>query len=168
MSTPTLKYAALFQAAVRDLMVRPEVASMSGFIQHSDVTCLEHCVLVAYVSFVACRLLRFDARAAARGGLLHDLFLYDWHIKRPEQRWHGFTHPRAALQNAGRLCALTGRERDIILRHMWPLTLVPPRHRESWVVMLADKGCALYEVLGLYRRNAARWQGVIQRGGGDR
>lgn len=40
---------------------------------------------------------------------------------------------------------LSERECDIISKHMFPLTLVPPMHRESWIVSMADKYCALRE-----------------------
>jgi len=36
-------------------------------------------------------------------------------------------------------------ERDCILRHMWPLTPVPPRYLESLIVCLTDKAVALGE-----------------------
>ena len=48
--------------------------------------------------------------------------------------FHGFTHPRRALRNAEREFQLSGLERDMILRHMWPLTIIPPKYRESYVI----------------------------------
>lgn len=59
--------------------------------------------------------------------------------------FHGFTHPKTALRNAERDFDLSERECDIISKHMFPLTLVPPMHRESWIVSMADKYCALRE-----------------------
>lgn len=37
-------------------------------------------------------------------------------------------------------------------KHMFPLTLQPPRYLESLLVCLVDKGCSLYETA--VRRNA--------------
>ena len=118
------------------------------FIQHGGVTVYEHCVRVAALS---CRLAdafgwQVDRAALIRGALLHDYFLYDWHEKDDSHRLHGFTHPRAALQNASADWALTARERNIILRHMFPLTPVPPACREGWLASLADKLCAVQEM----------------------
>jgi uncharacterized protein len=62
---------------------------MEKFIQHSDVSCLEHCMSVSYNSYLICRRLGLNYQAAARGGLLHDLFLYDWHVSKPENGLHG-------------------------------------------------------------------------------
>ena len=87
---------------------------------------------------------------AARGALLHDLFLYDWHIKGSHKGLHGFTHPKTALQNASKICDLTEKEKDIIVKHMWPLTIRLPKYRESFVVSGADKLCALAEMLHIY------------------
>ncbi len=81
------------------------------------------------------------------GALLHDYFLYDWHVPNAETRLHGLRHPRRALQNAREDFALTPLEADIILRHMFPLTLVPPACPEGWAVCMADKLCALLEPL---------------------
>lgn len=82
-----------------------------------------------------------------RGALLHDYFLYDWHEKSDDHRLHGFTHPARALKNAEEIFDLSVVEKDIIKRHMFPLTPVPPAYRESYLVCLADKICSSYETL---------------------
>jgi uncharacterized protein len=59
---------------------------------------------------------------------------------------HGFDHPQEAFENALHVYGdITTIERDIILRHMWPLTLVPPRYSESMIVSLVDKVVSLGE-----------------------
>lgn len=132
---------------VRDILEHPVFQSMDQYIQHGGTTCLEHCLRVSYMSYLICRKRGLNYREAARGGLLHDLFLYDWHIHRREtgKRFHGVTHPRRALENAEQYFSLTARERDLILRHMWPLTLIPPKYREGYVILYADKICSLME-----------------------
>lgn len=42
-------------------------------------------------------------------------FLYDWHIPGRGRRWHGFTHPRRALENALGEFELGKQERNAIL-----------------------------------------------------
>jgi uncharacterized protein len=37
-------------------------------------------------------------------------------------------------------------ERDIILKHMWPLSLIPPRYIETVIVVVMDKVVASREV----------------------
>ena len=91
--------------------------------------------------------LRVDERALVRGALLHDYFLYDWHDPDPSHRWHGFFHPQTALKNAERDFSVGDTERDMIAHHMFPLVPRPPRCRESALLCLADKLCALRETL---------------------
>ena len=50
-----------------------------------------------------------------------------------------------AMRNADRDFTLNEIEKDIISKHMFPLTPFLPRHRESFIVCLADKWCALAE-----------------------
>ena len=103
---------------------------------------------VSYKSYLACKKLGWNSRAAARAGLLHDLFLYDWHERAVGKNFnfHGFTHPLTAYKNAKEHFKLTPREKDIILKHMWPLTVVPARFRESYVIMHFDRMCCLGEI----------------------
>ena len=109
-------------------------------------------MFVAYLSYRICRRFHLDYVSAARGALLHDLYLYDWHEKDSHQAPHGVTHPKVALENAEKICKLNELERDIIERHMWPLTSARPSYKESFLVSCADKLCATVEALRLYRR----------------
>ncbi len=68
---------------------------------------------------------------------------------------HGFFLPGIALQNAAAEYPLTMRERDIIKKHMWPLTVVPPMCREAWIVTVADKWCSAMETVHLHRGHGA-------------
>ena len=147
-----LKQSDEFYACIADLIGTPEVLAMDALPQQvQSIRCLFHCVFVSYLSFRLCRLLHLDYEAAARGGLLHDLFLYDWRVGGTHVGFHAFTHPAAALRNASRLCELSDREKDIIEKHMWPLTLRSlPRYRESLIVSTADKICAVAELFHVY------------------
>lgn len=138
-----------FQQCAKDILGLKDVRSMSAFVQHAQVSTLEHSVSVAYVSlwFSEKLHLQVDRGSLIRGALLHDFFLYDWHLKSDRKGLHGFTHPKAALKNAEERFQLNDCERDIIIKHMWPLTPVPPRYRESFLVGMADKYCSLVETL---------------------
>ena len=129
-------------------MDSPLVRRMHAFPHHYTVTRLHHSLSVAYVAFLAVRKLGGEARATARGGLLHDLFLYDRREAGRPIGAHTVAHPRLALRNAERHFDLTPLEREIILAHMFPLGLCPPRHLESLAVCVADKLCAAYECVG--------------------
>ena len=131
---------------ISDLIQNEAVQSMETFVQHNSTSCLVHSLTVSYRSYLSCTSLGLDYRSAARGGLLHDFFLYDWHIQRSGNRFHTFTHPETALKNAAEMFSLNKKEKDIIENHMWPLTVRLPKCRESYVVSLIDKYCALMEM----------------------
>ncbi len=147
-----LKYRDEYLPLVRDLLAHPDVQSMRALPQHAKgFSCFHHSLLVSYLSFLACRKLGLDARSAARGGLLHDLYLYNWQDKSTHP-WscHAFGHPRTALENARARFPVNPTEADIILTHMFPLTITRPyRCLESLVVSTADKVCAVAELLHL-------------------
>lgn len=136
-----------YKEYVSEILKHPDVKTMKEFIQHSDVTTLDHCLDVSYKSFIVCKRLHLDCRAGARGGLLHDFYLYDWHETKPKEGKHGFVHPRIALNNANKHFKLNRREQDIIIKHMFPLTWRFPRYAESWVVTLVDKWIAIKEII---------------------
>ena len=102
---------------LHNLSQKSHLRRMEKFTQHGDTSCLLHTIAVAYYSIKIAE----------------------------ERRIHGFTHPMTALRNADRDFDLTDTERDIIKKHMFPLTVIPPTCREGWIVCLADKYCSLYE-----------------------
>lgn len=154
-----------FHACIAELIDTAEVQQMCHIPQHGQISCFGHSVLVAYLSYRICRKWELDWRAAARGGLLHDLFLYDWHIHGTHEGLHAFSHPRAACSNANRICALTDREQDIILSHMWPVTFRHfYRYPESAVVSCVDKLCAVAEAFHVFHHmRLAHRLGLSQR-----
>ena len=140
----------------KDIILSPEAQVLKTFTQHGETTVVEHCLSVAKFSLLMAHFLErtlkisIDKDSLVRGALLHDYFLYDWHDKTvPGRRVHGFTHPTTARKNAERDFGLNDLERDIISKHMFPVTPFPPMHRESVIVNLADKWCALCETLKL-------------------
>lgn len=148
-----------FYNLIRDIAEHPTVLSMRRYPHHGRTSCYQHCLHVAYYNYLWCRMLKMDARSAARAGMLHDLFLYDWHTHAREtgERFHGLTHPAAALQNAERIFELNDTERDIIRSHMWPVTpLAVPQTGEAWITTLADKYCGGFETVRRKKVQAER------------
>lgn len=145
-----------YYETVSDLMHTDSVQSMHQFRHHYSVTCYEHSVFVSYVSFRLARRLGIDYKTAARGGLLHDLFLYDSSDKTNIDGLQCFCHPKVAFKNAGELCELSDKEENIILSHMWPLSPKMPKSKEAMVVNVADKYCAILEVLHVWHRMKMR------------
>ena len=141
----------LFFECLNNLHLEYPVRTMQAFPQHSGgVSCYDHCLLVSYLGFTFCRALGLDYRAAARAGLLHDLYLQDWSETSVSRFRRLFVHPHMALENAMHY-GLSQREQEIIEKHMWPLTPRPPRYAETYLVGLADKIAACLEMVRLYR-----------------
>ncbi len=147
------------RAEASDILESHNFKRMKEYIQHGNVTVNAHVMSVARYSLAISQRLHIpcNRRALVRGALLHDYFLYDWHI--PDEvnphRLHGFYHPGVALRNAIRDYELTELEKDIIKKHMWPLTVVPPGCREAWIVTMADKWCSLLETIHMHRGHGA-------------
>ena len=155
-------------AYVRDLAQRLEARGRLGatrsFIQHGDVSVYDHVLAVAKTSICMARVLSrvgiaVDVHALVRGALLHDYFLYDWHIKDPTRPAHATHHAAAALRNARRDFSLNPTEENMIASHMFPLGGAWPGNKQSAVLWVADKVCAAREtVVGRLPR---KWQGGI-------
>ena len=138
-----------FIAIVDDLLKDPQVLALRDMDQHNKHSNrLDHSIYVAYLSFLFCRRAGLDYVAAARGGLLHDFHFDDKDTEGVTRLWR---HPHKALANAKQRHQLNEVEEDIIVKHMWPLTRPLPRHRETFVVSMADKLCAVMEFSLLYR-----------------
>ena len=132
------------------LIEHPVIQRLADFRHHRDKTRLDHSVEVAWYSFLLSRRLSLDCNATVRGALLHDLFFYDWLREGP--RLHGFRHPWISLRNAREVTILSKREEDIIIKHMWPLTIIPPWRPESWVVCLVDTYCTIKDYIAGERK----------------
>lgn len=137
-----------FYREIKDIAEHPVVLRMRQYPHHGSTNCYQHCMNVAYYNYQWCRFLHLDARSAARAGMLHDLFLYDWHTHavKTGDYFHGMTHPGRAHENARKIFRLNRTEEDIILHHMWPVTLFGvPQTKEGWITTLTDKYCGACE-----------------------
>lgn len=134
-----------FVRAVRGVIHTREYQSMKRIRHHVRGNAFEHSVRVAYLCYKHHK--RFGMKTnldeLIRGALLHDYYLYD-RTEKKDRRLHWLRHPHRALQNAERhYPSLTDRERDAIRRHMFPLTLIPPRTAAGWLVCFYDKVAAI-------------------------
>jgi len=148
-----------FRNTAMPLLEHPDVVKLSMYEHHRGKTRLRHVEEVAYISFLWGKRLSLDCDSIIRGALLHDLFFYDWLREGP--RLHGFRHPNIALRNARQITHLSKMEEDIIKRHMWPLTIVPPRYAESLVVCLVDTFCSSKDYLTVKTHSKTAKDGAV-------
>ncbi len=142
-----------FYNIVRDLVSHSTVQEMKKYRQHYDTSTYEHCFYVSYISYKICKKLKLDYISTARAAMLHDLFLYDWRNSRKTLHlngYHAFIHPKIALENATKLFNLNEKEKDIIIKHMWPVTIALPKYKESYIVTFVDKYSAIQESFNYY------------------
>lgn len=131
---------------ISDLLNNQLVLEMRKYRQHHRVTCYDHCLYVSYNTYSICKKHNLDYISAARAGLLHDLFLYDWRRRENGRKGlHAFTHPTEALKKASSITNLNDKEIDIIKNHMWPVTPRFPKYKETYIITLVDKYFAVVE-----------------------
>ena len=144
-----------FFEIIKDIISNDTVRQMKNFRQHCNTSCYQHCMQVAYYTYIACKKMRLDYVSATRAAMVHDLFLYDWRKKYRNvdlPGLHAFVHPKIALKNASKLFDLNDIEKDVISKHMWPVTFGFPKYMESYIVTIMDKYSACLETY-YYIRN---------------
>lgn len=153
-----------FYDIINDIYKHEEFMKLKQFFHHNS-SIYAHVRDVAYFSYRASKYLKLDYQSAARGALLHDFFLYDWrNHDEPDlhrDKYHGIEHPKIALANAEKYFMLNDIEKDIIVKHMWPLTIIPPRYKESYIVSFADKYLSSKEFIDEFKKN--RRPGAMRR-----
>lgn len=132
-----------------------EFQKRKNWIHHENVSLYEHLIIVSYMSYRICKKHKLNYRDAAIGGLLHDFYFEPWqdHIyeKKPFLKQHGFVHAREAMENSYKFFPDFMNERiaNIIERHMFPLTFIPPKYIEGFIVSYVDKKVSMNIVLNV-------------------
>lgn len=138
-----------FYDCISDIVNCNELDKLKEIRHHISTTRFQHCLNVSYYSYLICRKFSLDARSAARGGLLHDLFYYNRKEynthKLKGQISHSLMHSYMAAENAAKVIEMSELERDIIEKHMWPVTRKLPKYKESYIITFVDKYCAILE-----------------------
>ena len=133
---------------VKDIIESKEFIKRKQFKHHGQETVYEHSLKVSIMSYKISKVLGVDYKSAAIGGLLHDFYYNPWqedHEKKEFFQQHGFIHARQALDNSKKHYSkyMNKKIENIILRHMFPLNIIPPRYVESWVITSVDKYVSL-------------------------
>lgn len=140
-----------------DVLASDGMLTEKRYVQHGVTSTYDHSVNVAKTAVKIADALglqdKVDWDSLVKAALLHDYFLYDWHVDEPWHRLHGLTHGHTALLNAERDFhgRLNWKIRSSVERHMFPLTKMPPSCTEGWLVTAADKTCAWLETFDMDR-----------------
>ena len=137
-----------FEDIIKDIVSNDTVLSMKKYRQHFSTNCFEHSYNVARMCYNIAKKFKLDYISITRAGMLHDLFLYDWRDPKVDRKgFHAFTHGECACRNAKKIFNLSEKEQDMIKKHMWPVTLIPPKSIEGFVLTFVDKYCAVKETI---------------------
>ena len=163
-----------YYSCVRDILTCGDVQRLGEFAHHIGTSRLQHSLNVSYYNYRLCRMFGLDAKAAARAGLLHDLFFYDRKTHKKIRNGHCAEHANIALYNASMRFPISELEGDMILNHMFPMTLRLPRHADTYMITLVDKFCAtaeltshLLRIIGSKLRKKKRTESVLAHKSGN-
>ena len=162
-----MKYDKEFLSYINEILNNKEFLKRKNYNHHVNESVYDHSLKVAYCSYLYAKKHNLNKKDISIGAILHDFYYKPWQDlkeKRGFFKQHGFVHAREALENSRKHFPhlMNDRVENIILRHMFPLTFVPPMRREAWLVCLADKICATKETLHFTHTDAAVKYGSVR------
>lgn len=131
---------------VCEILENEKFKKLKNYKHHGIITRYEHSLDVSYMNYRICKYLNLDYISAARAGLLHDFFLDDVENK-DIKNFFKCLHPQIALKNSLQIFKINDIDRDIIICHMWPLTLKLPKYKETYIITISDKICCLRDLV---------------------
>ena len=134
-----------FYEIILDILETNEFKELKSITHHGNgMTRYDHSLRVAYYTYVITKSLRLNCKKATRGALLHDFFFTSQTSELTTTQALKL-HPEYACENATKYFNISKLEEDIIKKHMFPITKVPPRYLESFIVNIIDNCASVYE-----------------------
>ncbi len=129
-----------FNNIIKDILKNDEFIELKYEIHHG-ISRLDHSLSVAKLTFDLAKKFRIDNyEEVTKAALLHDFF------KNSDVSKNRFVnHPKKALENAKKYFSINKMQENIIVSHMFPVSKVLPKYKESYLVSLADKLIAIKE-----------------------
>lgn len=131
-----------FYELIKDIENNEEYNKLK-YIIHHGITRYDHCMRVAYYTYLITKKLHLNYKAATRGAMLHDFFTDE--VDTDKYFSYLRRHPKLAVETAKKHFKIGKVEENIIKTHMFPITFTPPKYLESWIVDLVDDVSAIYE-----------------------
>lgn len=131
-----------FELITQDIAMNAEFMKLND-CRHHGISRLDHSYRVAYYSYKIMKFLRLNYVEGTRAALLHDFFTDDVENLGSINRLR--KHPICALENAKNHFDISPLQEDIIVKHMFPVTIRPPKYLETVVVDLVDDVASIYE-----------------------
>jgi uncharacterized protein len=134
-----------FIRIISDIPQNSEYRQLKNFTHHMYTTRYQHCLNVAWYSYLIARKRNLDYISMARGAMLHDFYLYNRPADAPIEGRHSDVHLQIALANAEKYFEVNDVMHDVIVNHMWPTGCERPKTEEGLIITFTDKYCAAME-----------------------
>ncbi len=132
-----------FDIIVRDIINNNHFRELDSELHHG-ISRYGHSYRVAQGVYRLTKKLGLNYKEATRAALLHD-FYFDYQLEENSAFKNLSLHPHVALLNANHHYVLSDLQKNMIESHMFPLSTVLPKYKESFCLTLVDKVVAVKE-----------------------
>ena len=137
-----------FLSYARNILKDEKFIRLKNYNHHKKTSIYNHVLRVSYIAYKKNINKKIDMKSLIKVCLLHDYYLYDWHIKNSHRGLHGYRHPKIAANNSKLDFNINDIEAKAIISHMWPLTLFHmPTSKIAWILCISDKKATIYEYI---------------------
>lgn len=138
-----------YQKIIKKIIKNRKFNKLKTESHHSSNNRFDHSCDVAYKTFLVCKKLNLDYKSATRAALMHDFF-FKSEVRGPKEI---VFHPKYAYLNASKIMKLNDLEKNIILSHMFPVSINIPKYKESIIVDIIDDLESFKDVKNIVKRN---------------
>lgn len=132
-----------FDFIVKDIIENTDFKELD-YEYHHGISRYGHVLRVAKGVYQLTKVLGFNYVDATRAALLHD-FYFDYQVEEISACKTLIAHQNLAVLNASKYYDLTEMQENMIASHMFPLSKILPKYKESFCISIVDKAVALYE-----------------------
>lgn len=132
-----------FDLLIKDIINNPNFRELDNEMHHG-ISRYRHSYRVAEGVYKLTKKLHFNYKEATRAALLHD-FYFNYQLEENGEAKNLVEHPNMALLNASKYYELSELQKNMIASHMFPLSKVLPKYKESICITIVDKVVAIYE-----------------------
>lgn len=138
-----------FEYLFSDYLNHPKVVETKKY-SHHGINRFDHSYRVALHTYNITKAFHLNYKSATKAAILHDFFLDE--VKDENAIKKLTNHPQVAVNNAKKYFDINEMEEDIIKKHMFPITFVPPKYIEGWIVDIIDDYVSIYERITSFSR----------------
>ncbi len=132
-----------FEIIIKDIIENPNFKELDNETHHG-ISRFGHSYRVAEGVYKITKKLHFHYKEATRAALLHD-FYFNYQLEENGEVKNLIEHQNMALLNASKYYDLNDLQKNMIESHMFPMSKVFPKFKESICLTLVDKVVAIYE-----------------------